>query len=438
MEAIYQDIPRTYTAIAEWISCVIYLLMVEKRFSKNKTFALSLAALMVQILWLVLTKNLPIFFWIPAMMVAVGSMYLYLYICGRFTVRQAGYCCAMAFLTAEFAASLEWQLHTYLMSAGMNFWWMKLLLLMVIYTIVFVGSYFLERSLFTGEFLTQLSGKESLSAVGIVIVIFIFSNMSFVLTDSPFTSRIRSDIFNIRTLVDLCGIAVIYAFQSKICEYIAEKEVTAIQSMLKNQYDQYRSYQDSMEIIRIQYHDLKHHIAGLRAETDVEKRKEWLDTMEKELDENELVGRTGNKVLDVILGAKLLMAKKKEIRITCVADGTLLDFMHVTDICTIFGNALDNAMESVILLEDAEKRLIHVSVSALKNFVFIKISNYCEQELRRGKDGTLFTTKPDEKNHGLGLKSIRYSVEKYKGSVTIDKKNNWFELRILIPVTERR
>lgn len=43
------------------------------------------------------------------------------------------------------------------------------------------------------------------------------------------------------------------------------------------------------------------------------------------------------------------------------------------------------------------------------------------------------TTKSDKKNHGFGLKSIRYSVEKYGGSVSVDMEKNWFELKILIP-----
>lgn len=51
-----------------------------------------------------------------------------------------------------------------------------------------------------------------------------------------------------------------------------------------------------------------------------------------------------------------------------VADGTLLDFMDIMDICSIFGNALDNAIECELKIADKEKRLIHVTVSQQKNF----------------------------------------------------------------------
>lgn len=433
MDEMFQDIPRFYTALAEWAACGVYLLLLKKRFSKGGTVICSAAALVVQSLFLILTGDLPTIFWIPCMLAAVGFMYLYLFGVSRTTALGAGYCCARAFLLAEFAASLEWQLHTYLLHVGAPMWFLRACLLPAVYALVFAGAFFLERPIFSEEYLSQLTLREAASAAGIVVVAFSFSNLSFVVGNTPFTSSLMKDIFNIRTLADLGGIAVLYAFQSRISEYIAEKEKASIHAMLKSQYEQYRNYQDSMELIHIKYHDLKHQIAGLRAETDVEKRKEWLDAMERELEAGELLMKTGNSVLDTILGGKILYARGKDVRITCVADGTLLNFMHVTDICTIFGNALDNALESVVMLEDPEKRLIHVSVSARRNFVFIQVSNYCEQELKREEGQMPATTKSDKKNHGFGLKSILYSVEKYGGSVSVDLKKNWFELQILLP-----
>lgn len=433
MEELFQDIPRFYTALAEWAACGVYLTLMKKRFSNGGTALISVTALVIQSLFLILTDDLPTIFWIPCMMAAVGFMYLYLFGTCRMTALGAGYCCARAFLMAEFAASLEWQLHVYLLHVGVDLWCLRLCFLPVVYGAVFVGAYFLEKPIFSEEYLSQLTLREFISAAGIVVVAFSFSNLSFVVGNTPFTSNLMKDIFIIRTLMDLGGVAVLYAFQSRVSEYMAEQEKASINAMLKSQYEQYRNYQDSMELIHIKYHDLKHQIAGLRAETDVEKRKEWLDAMERELEAGELLMKTGNSVLDTILGAKILYARGKDIRITCVADGTLLNFMHVTDICTIFGNALDNAVESVVMLEEPQKRLIHVSVSAQRNFVFIQVSNYCEQELKREAGQMPATTKSDKKNHGFGLKSIRYSVEKYGGSVSVDMKKNWFELRILIP-----
>ncbi len=436
MESIYQDIPRIYTAIAEWAACMVYLLLLKKS-GRKKFFAIkSVAALVIQILFLEFTGGLPIIFWIPCMMTAALLMYFFIWLCGDVTAKECLYCCTKAFLLAELAASLEWQLHTYLSVTRLPFLYIgRFALLIAVFTAVFALSYFMEKSMFLRSYLEQLSMKEVLAATGCVVVIFAFSNMSFVVTNSPFTAQIKADVFIIRTLIDMMGVIILYAFQRRIGEYVAEAEINAMQNTLKAQYEQYRNYLESVEMIQIKCHDLKHQIAGLRTETDAEKRKEWLDAMEQELNANEIDINTGNKVLDAILGGKSLRAKKNHIQMTCVINGKLLDFLHVTDICSIFGNALDNALENAIMIADERKRLIHITVSEQKGFVFIKIANYCENpiEIKSGKMPE--TTKSDKKNHGFGLKSIRQSVEKYGGAVTAVMDQNWFELNLLFPKT---
>ena len=136
--------------------------------------------------------------------------------------------------------------------------------------------------------------------------------------------------------------------------------------------------------------------------------------------------------MDTLIAGKMMNCRANNIKITCVADGDILDFMHVADICTIFGNSLDNAIESVTMIEDPEKRLIHLTISQKKNFVLIQINNYCENHITM-KNGYPVTTKADKADHGFGLKSIRYTVEKYHGTLTFDLKDNWFELKMLIP-----
>ena len=110
----------------------------------------------------------------------------------------------------------------------------------------------------------------------------------------------------------------------------------------------------------------------LRSEEDPQKREAFLDEMEAEIRQYEAQNKTGNKVLDTVLTSKSLYCNKNGITFTCVADGTLLDFMDVMDICSIFGNALDNAIECEMKILDKEKRLIHVtSVQAESIFVFL-------------------------------------------------------------------
>lgn len=431
---LYRDIPRLYTALAEWMACVLYIYLFPRRWGKGITVLLCAAALVIQAGFLIFTAGVPIYFWLPVMAVAVGMMYGWIGLCTKGSLALTGYNCGKAFLAAEFAAALEWQAESLIgnitgeLAAGWS-----LLLLAGVYGAVFGIVLRAERKMQMYQYCHQITGKETLSVACIALLAFLFSNISFVVARSPLEGELLESIFYMRTLGDLCGLAALYAFQTKVCEYIIEKELAALKSMYRKQYDQYRYYQNSMEMIHVKYHDLKHQITGLRGEADEEKRKQWLDKLEQELDENRLIEQTGNQVLDTMLAAKIFQARKNQIRITCVADGKLLNFMHVTDICTIFGNGLDNAIESVITLENQTKRLIHVTLREQKNFILINIANYIEEEIKLGKGELPETSKQDKENHGYGLKSIRMTVEKYQGSMSVQAKNNWFELRILIP-----
>ena len=79
-------------------------------------------------------------------------------------------------------------------------------------------------------------------------------------------------------------------------------------------------------------------------------------------------------------------------------------------------------------------QLIHLSVAKQKNFLRIRCENYCEEQLKF-ENGIPVTTKKDRRFHGFGMKSIKSTAAKYGGSVTTDLKKNWFELRILIPLS---
>ena len=141
--------------------------------------------------------------------------------------------------------------------------------------------------------------------------------------------------------------------------------------------------------------------------------------------------------MDTLLTGTSLKCSRREITFTCVADGTLLNQIYVMDLCTIFGNALDNAIEYEVQIEDPEKRLIHVTVSGMEEFVLIRIENYLQEEVQFAGELPL-TTKGDTAYHGFGLKSIQYSVEKYHGTMEVKTENHWFNINILIPIQESK
>lgn len=436
MEHIMPDIPRIYTAIAEWMACMLFILPVKKRFDNAKTGALMAVFLIVQSVFLMITGSVKIYFWIPCMIIAVLLMIGFIYGCCEISLRDAGYFGMIAFVAAEFMASIEWQVVCFFWNGTVPAVAIQGVVLAAIYGCVAVILYKMLHMHLPKDGKMGISIKEYISGLVIAIAVFAVSNISFLTENTPFSGRYSFEIGNIRTLVDLGGIAILYAHLIQCCELRVRKELEAVQNVLQNQYVQYKQSRESIELINYKYHDLKHQIAVLRSEEDPKKREEFLNRMEEEIRQYEAQNKTGNKVLDTVLTTKSLYCAKHGITFTCVADGTLLDFMDVMDICSIFGNALDNAIECEVKIPEKEKRLIHVTVSKQKQFLILRFENYCEETLQY-QEGTPVTTKKEKEFHGYGLKSIQYTVNKYEGAVSVNLEDNWFELKVLIPIMQK-
>ncbi|WP_416148981.1 GHKL domain-containing protein [Salipaludibacillus sp. HK11] len=430
---IIPDIPRLYTAIAEWMACIVYIIILKRRINGWQLVTVAGGALVFQSIFLMVTRDLPIVFWIPSMLVAVGMMFLFIYICCDITPTEAGYFGVKAFVAAELVAALQWQVHFYWWSSSDSNLTLEILLLIVMYVGAFLLIWQLEKNLIPDEGRLNIMQRELWSTVVIGAAVFFISNLSFVSESTPFSGQYAREIFNIRTLVNVGGFAILFAYHVQINEIRVRHELEAVQKILQNQYAQYQQSKESIELINYKYHDLKNQIIALRAEEDPEKRNVYLTEMENDIKSFEAQNKTGNNVLDTLLASKNMYCIKNGITLTCVADGTLLNDMDVVDICTIFGNALDNAIEYEQQFENPEKRLIHVSLFAQKGFVMIRFENYFEGKLKLEGDLPA-TTKKDSYFHGYGLKSIQYTVQKYDGIVNVDNKDNWFELKILIPI----
>lgn len=427
-----QDIPKFYTALAEWLSCLLFVLLLRRRFSRGITAVIMAALFAVLCAVQELIGVVPLPLWIPGMALALCIMYGSIVLCCAVTPADAGFYWAIAFISAEFAASLEWQLYSFFDRRGWNSIPVQALFLLVIYGGVYCLLFRLERGRLTRAQDLKVSPKEVMSAAVIAVGAFLISNISYVNPNTPLSGRMSTEIFYIRTLVDLAGVIMLIALQDRWQELQTKQDFDAIQAVLQLQYEQYRQSRENIELINRKYHDLKHQIGIIRLEQNADRREEYLRQLEDGVQGYELVNNTGNPILDTILSAKQLYCQQHEISMTVVADGKSLSALEVMDICSIFGNALDNAIESVEKLSDPEKRLIRVAVYTKGGLLMIRVENYFETELQRTSGG-FQTTKRDKQNHGYGIRSIRYVAEKYGGSMDISTEDNWFNLKVLLP-----
>lgn len=428
------DIPRIITALAEWLACLVCIISLRRRIAGWRFAGMSVCFLVLQGLYMIATDEFDGLLWNLCMAGAVGLMFCYIKICTETTVNYAVCCCSTAFIASEFAASFEWQVRCYAYDfLGLRHVLWELLVLVLVYSVAFFVMGQLCRSIYDAEEEIAVTGRETVTVVVAALLIFGVSNLGFLPVEVPFAGRDSVEIFNMRTLVDLGGLAILYAYQSQGKSAYMRHELETIQTILNSQYEQYKQAQRTVDLINFRYHDLKNHIIALRADDNASGRHEYLDKLEHEIRDYEALNKTGNQVLDTLLTSKNLRCMQHKIDMTCVIDGTLFDFMDVMDICSIFGNAIDNAIECELKIRDYGKRMIHVDAFSEKSFLIIRFENYYEGEIRFDR-GMPVTTKKEKSVHGYGLKSLRYTVRKYGGEVQIDTGDNWFSLRILIPL----
>lgn len=430
--------PGIYYVITYFLSSCLYISVTPRRLHGWKLVLTQAAFLAVLGSFMVVTDGIAVQWYLPCVVFETFLVWLSLRLCCNMNWKKTTYFCARAVMLGEFAASLEWQLFYFGLTVGkleLNMGW-NLLFLAVSHGTVFSIMYLLERKYRDGNAAMQISGRELLISGVMTVAVYTISNMSYALSVSPFSSRFPAEIFIIRTLADLGGVGMLFAYHMQQQMLNARMEKDFFRRLLQLQYENYRISAESVELVNQKYHDLKHQIRVLRCTESEDEKNAYLDHMEQQIKAYEVQNKTGNKVLDIILTTKNLQCQKQHISLTCVADGTELDFMHPMDISALFGNALDNAIESVSKITDPDKRLIHVSVARQKDFLRIRIENCFEGSIRF-ENGMPLTDKKDRGIHGYGTKSIRRIAEQYNGSMTIATRDDWFELRVLIPLSDR-
>ena len=416
------DIPRLYTALAEVLAAVLYAQAMPPRMDKRLCWGITVVWAGLLAVFLQLTGDVPLVWWIPCMTAAIGWIYLYLWGTRAMNLLEAGYSCARAFILAELAASVEWQLHCVLwpqQGAGEP---LSLVLLAVVYAALYGFLYLFEQRRATAARLT-ITTAAMLMAVVMAVTVFAVSNLSFVSNGEATMS-----VFYIRTLVDFAGVLILSVQHEQLRENALHSELTAMDNVLRRQYEQYKQSKENIRLINRRYHELKMQIAAIRAERDQAKQDAALAEMESGIRKYEAENKTGNPVLDTLLTAKSLYCQQHGINMTCVADGKLLDFLSTGEICTIVGTALDNATESVSAEPDPEKRLIRVAIYAQNGFVMLRFENYCASPVELATDGL-----PKRSAHGgYDLKSVRAAAENHGGTLTLHWENEWFTLRVLL------
>ena len=184
------------------------------------------------------------------------------------------------------------------------------------------------------------------------------------------------------------------------------------------------------QAINVRMHDIRHQLRDLEALDFV--GADALADLERQLSVYDSAVKTGNVALDTVLTEKGLVCEREGISLGCVADGDALSFMAPADIYSLFGDAVDNAIEAVQKLDDPDKRVIDLTVRSTGGMVSAHVENYFRGDVRLSNGLPLAQGGQDAR--GFGARHMRAVAERYGGSITTSTEGDLFRLDVLIPL----
>lgn len=259
-----------------------------------------------------------------------------------------------------------------------------------------------------------------------LLVVFICIGMSRLTSDNIDRNSLSIIAESIYAIV-CCVLVLVVQFGFYEVEHKAD-DVAMLEQIMSEERKQFVLSKETIDLINIKCHDLKHQISGLKKETF----EENISSIEDAVMIYDCTVKTGNEVLDIILTEKKLQCESKKIHMVCVARGQHISFMETIDIYTLFGNVLSNAIESSSKIVEEDKRCINIKIKMVKDMLVISVDNYFigEVEFANG----LPVTSKDQKYHGFGMRSIERIVKKYDGELVISAKKDHFTTKIFFPV----
>lgn len=301
--------------------------------------------------------------------------------------------------------------------------------------------------LFAAAVIISVKGRKRAAAAGLigtvalVEIVFALTDTSSVLSEINVLSFFSFERFFIRYLnldvfgmavsrlpVFICFAAVVFIVMAiAAVRSISQRSAQLTRKAEQEYYDEInRRYLESRKI----RHDINNHLLAINAliETgNIEQAKRYISEVQEQTDLASMPVKTGRDVLDALLFKKTEQASEMGAAILFEVSCPLVECsISDYDLCTIFGNILDNALDAV---KSGDR--ISVNIGKQHDMLYISCENPFEGELKRRGDRIL-TTKKDFTSHGFGLMRIRETAKRCGGDVNITTEDGVFHIEVLM------
>ena len=256
------------------------------------------------------------------------------------------------------------------------------------------------------------------------------------------TSALRNSFLGLMTSVILAAAAGMLFFKNRNIRQ--ENDLLLMKEEMEQQ--KYKELSAAVEKNRELVHDVKNHylvISEYIRNGDYESLAGYIDGLHHDFARTDPWVFTGNFVLDLILGQKRLTAQGQGFSFELQASPLSALPFSDREICSLFGNLLDNAIEAC---ERARQRKeektagisgpgseeipeIAVKIEQQNQMLFIEISNSTD-EIPEQKERRFQSRKKDPSRHGYGLKSVERIVEDHDGVIRYDADGRTFTVTV--------
>lgn len=313
-------------------------------------------------------------------------------------------------------------------AAGADYPWLAPAVLAVVYTAV----YLLVIRRMDGRLLSGLGNPRMIAMFAVVSLFIIGVDILFKSLCADGASFEQAVLLRL-VHTALCAF-VLYTQYEMLYNRRLQQDRAALEQAVAASQRQYELSRANIEAINVKCHDIRHQIRAAQLAGAPDGAQAALDDLASEVSIYDSFIQTGCDALDVILTEKSLTAAAEGIELSCIADGSGLAHMAAADIYSLFGNALDNALEAARSLDEPDWRTVSLVVQRRGAMTSVRVENY----VRPGAepdfvDGVPQTTKADRTAHGFGMRSMQLVAERYGGSLAASCREGVFRLSVLVP-----
>ncbi len=181
---------------------------------------------------------------------------------------------------------------------------------------------------------------------------------------------------------------------------------------------------------RIDKHDTRHKlhtIACLLENGQTQEALEYITKSVSQLQTKPSVTYCKDVLLNATLSSYFGRAKKAGVKLETRL--SLPDTLPIDsgEFSIVVANALENAIIACCLLPEEQRRLIFKCIHKPK--LMLEISNPCKDHIIFSEDGVPLS---DEKEHGIGTRSIMAFCQKHHALCSFALENGWFILKIVL------